>query len=186
MALATCLVLLGAVLMFSLALANIVTQSEKSARAERDRHLALQTAEAALLDAEREIRSSTDAKRKLFFANPGGSGHQGCGAADSPLRGLCLSLPGQQAFLETDLASDAVNRVVVPYGHYTKRQLPPNFSSVPVRLPQYLIEAVPHRTTGRAADDEAQPWLFRITAVGFGSTTGVQVVLQTTFRKEPT
>ncbi|UUZ49829.1 hypothetical protein LP420_06640 [Massilia sp. B-10] len=66
---------------------------ERSARAERDRMIALQAAEAALIDAERDIegaRRPAAARTALFAPGAAASFEEGCGAGPgNPALGLC-------------------------------------------------------------------------------------------------
>ncbi|MTV56543.1 PilX N-terminal domain-containing pilus assembly protein, partial [Pseudoduganella buxea] len=65
------LVMLVAVLLLAASAANVSMMGEKSARAERDRHIALQSAEDALMDAERDIEGAAGGpagRRALFGA----------------------------------------------------------------------------------------------------------------------
>ena len=190
MALVTCLALLAAVMILGSAAADMATQGERGARMDRDRHLAFQSAEAALRDAEREIEGndSLSAGRKAMFARPDQSGFiAGCGAGDAnPAQGLCLASARDPAWVSVDLADrQPGSSRSVAYGRFTGQRLTTGVSSLPARLPRYIIEALPFRFAGAAADSGRMSWSFRITAIGFGANAATRVVLQTVYRPEP-
>ena len=60
------LLMLVVVLLLGIAAAQIALQGEKSSRNDRDRQIAFQAAEAALLDAEMDIEQSPDAGLSLI------------------------------------------------------------------------------------------------------------------------
>jgi type IV pilus assembly protein PilX len=168
-ALATVLFLMVAVLMLSASSMRAALSAAKSARQERDRHVAQAAAEAALLDAERDIEGASgpaSPRTAIFAAADAGAFMDGCtGAAEHA--GLCrhVALPGMPAWQAADLAGDAS----VEYGRFSGRQMPAGAGQLPSRLPRYLIELLP--TPGA-------PPRYRITAIGFGADAATIVVLQ--------
>ncbi|WP_241672966.1 pilus assembly PilX family protein [Lacisediminimonas profundi] len=190
LALVICLVLLAAVMIFGAAAANIATEGEKGARAERDRQLAFHAAQAALRDAELDIEASPDParSRSIAFAQPGPATFiAGCGAGDDNLaQGLCQPADaGIPVWASVDLLDQGrATARTVAYGRFTGRTLATGLASLPARLPRYIIELLPYRLPGAAADGEGDSWLFRITAIGFGANPSTHVVLQSHYRRE--
>lgn len=188
LALVTCLCLLGAVMIFGVAAANLATQDERGARFERDRQLAFSAAEAALRDAERDIEgvpTQAAGRGHLFLAPADHVFIPGCQAGDThPAQGLCLPLDAAPAWERVDLADQAQSTArAVAYGRFTGQSLITGIASLPARRPRYIIEALPYRYPGEAADAGAHTWIFRITAIGFGANPATRVVLQTHYRK---
>jgi Tfp pilus assembly protein PilX len=175
-ALVTALCLMLCVMMIGVCAARTSLNAEKSARLERDRHLALQSAEAALADAEADIAGGTDptsARAALLASGSAASFVAGCGRAGASL-GLCAPAapPAPPAWQSVDLAGDAA----VPYGRFTGVAMPAGAGVLPARLPGYVIELVPFGAPGA---------LYRITAIGFGTRESTRVVLQSYYRKAP-
>lgn len=165
-ALITCMVLMVAALILGYAAVNAALADAHSSRQERDRHVALYAAEAALADAEREL-DATPPSSPRFAALQGAGFIAGCGKAGSDAHGLCTRVapPSWQVI---DLAgSDAA---LVLYGTYTLRDWPGV-----AQPPRYLIELIPMKAGyGR---------FYRVTALGFGQRTTTQVVLQSFYRQ---
>lgn len=174
-ALATVLFLMLAVLMMSASSMRAALSAAKSARYERDRQVALAAAEAALVDAERDIDGAAgpaSPRTAIFAAGDAGAFMDRCtGGAERS--GLCrLNGPaGVPAWQAADLAGD----LAVEYGRFTGRSMPTGAGLLPARPPRYLIELLPapapaplHGTAPR----------YRITAIGFGADAATVVVLQ--------
>lgn len=166
-ALATVLFLMLAVLMMSLSSTRAALSAAKAARSERDRHIAFAAAEAALLDAERDIDGAagpTSARSAIFAAHDAGAFMEHCtGRAERS--GLCRAEAAQDipVWQATDLAGERA----VEYGRFSGRALPTGAGLLPACLPRYLIELLPG----------SQP-RYRITAIGFGADAATVVVLQ--------
>jgi type IV pilus assembly protein PilX len=177
-ALLSALSLLLAVLIVAVSAARSAASGEKAARQERDRHIALQAAEAALGDAERDIEGGADPAYARAAAIADGSGFvDGCGT-DGVNRGLCTraaSAPAP-AWQAADLAAD--DGPAVAYGSFTGAAMPVGSGVLPARLPRYIIELMPlgGSQAGR---------FYRITAAGFGSRATTLVVVQSFYRKAP-
>lgn len=176
-ALIVALMMLVAVLAIGMTAAQVSLQGEKAARNERDRQIAFQAAEAALLDAETDIESGT---RAHLFAHDSMAGFvAGCGSAGESL-GLCLR--GDQAvpvWQSVDFLQEQGPSVA--YGSFTGQVLPVGSGSLPVRVPRYIVEVMPYTAPGGGADEVT--YFYRITAIGFGTQLSTQVVLQTFYRK---
>lgn len=161
--------------------------AERSARGERDRQLALQAAEAALDDAERDIEGGSNpaSKRAALFAPGSSEGFiQGCGAGrDNPGLGLCLRMaePAAPAWQSAALADDG-NASTVEYGRFTGAAMPVGKGTLPARLPRYIIELMPYARAGHDAGKRTGNF-YRITAIGFGASDTTRVVLQVFYLK---
>lgn len=184
-ALLTALFVLVAVLIIGVSAAQAALNAEKSARNERDRHIAFQSAEAGLLDAERDIEGGADpgSARAALFAGGSALGFaEGCGRGQGNANlGLCAYVPVAPAWQAAELA-DADGAATTPYGKFTGAVLPIGGGALPARAPRYVIELMP---LVRAGDDAGQraDKLYRITAIGFGVRANTQVVLQEFYRK---
>ncbi|RQO33665.1 pilus assembly protein [Herminiimonas sp. KBW02] len=165
----TVLVMLLLILMLGLAAAQIALQSEKAARNDRDRHIAFQAAEAALLDAEITIEHSPDAanSRRHIFARQSE---------------LDFPLPDQEE------CASAANYVypglcdTVPYGRFTGNQFVTGVAALPVVAPRYAIELILDQKVSLLTGKPA--YFYRITAIGYGARVSTQVVLQSVYRKQ--
>ena len=130
-ALLMALFVLVAVMIIGVAAAQTALNAEKSARNERDRHIAFQAAEAALTDAERDIEGGADpaSARAALFATGSALGFvQGCGHGPASANlGLCsfapAPLPAAWQLAELD-APDGAGSAVTPYGKFTGAMLP--------------------------------------------------------------
>jgi type IV pilus assembly protein PilX len=173
-ALVCALVLMLATMLVGVSICRTVFAAIASSRAEAERGIAREAAEAALRDAERDI-AGADAVRATLFLEPGAASFiEGCGRGGNS-RGLCraTSPPPWQTL---DLA-EAGNPALVPYGYYTGAAMGTGTGLLTARLPAYLIEKIaPPGAT------EAMGGFFRITAIGFGSRAMTRVVLQSDYR----
>lgn len=182
-ALLTALCVLVAVLVIGVSAAQMALNAEKSARNERDRHIALQAAEAGLLDAERDIEGGADpgsSRAALFGAGSALGFAEGCGRDNANL-GLCMYVPMAPAWQAVDLAA-ADGAATTPYGKFTGAVLPAGAGSLPARAPRYIIELMPLVRGGEDAGQRTDN-LYRITVIGFGIRANTQVVLQEFYRR---
>lgn len=183
-ALLTALFVLLAVLIIGVSAAQTALNAEKSARNERDRHIAFQGAEAGLLDAERDIEGGADpasARAALFGAGSALGFADGCGrGSDNVNLGLCVYTPQAPAWQAAELAQPG--GAVTPYGKFTGAALPVGGGTLPASAPRYIIELMPLVRAGEDAGRRATN-LYRITAIGFGVRPTTQVVLQEFYRK---
>lgn len=185
------LIILIAVSLIGISTAHIALLGEKSSRNDRDRKVAFQAAEAALLDAETDISQSPDQgnSRSMLFAADRTEGFvEGCSiGADSPYLGLCRQGGDSEvaAWLSVDFLDDSAKTTrTVPYGMFTGRPFETGQGMSPSRTPRYIIELMPYVAAGENAEIEHRSYLYRITAVGFGAKEGTRVMLQTVYRKE--
>jgi len=171
-ALLTAMVLMLAVLMTGLAGARTALYGARAAAHERDRLLALQMAEAALADAERDIEggASPGSARALALATGLPSAFAEACAGGTPYDGLCTVEDDIEEHAQRLAAGDGP---AVRFGSFTGRQLPGN-EGLSADDPRYLIERVPAAGTDH---------LYRISALGFGVMPSTQAAVQAYYRK---
>ena len=169
-----------ALMIVSVSATRAALHAEKAARGERDHRIALQAAEAALADAERDIEGGMDPeslRAAMFAAGVADTFPEGCGSgAGNPALGLCklLAPPRKPVWLTLRLAGVSA---AVDYGTFTGASMPVGKPALPVRLPRYIIEPLLYTRAGLNAS-VPQNSFFRITAIGFGTQASTQVVLQ--------
>lgn len=135
-ALISCVLILMAVLLLGLTAQQLVRESAAVGTNALDRQLAMQAAEAALMDAEQDI-------------------------------------------LQTRDATIATEQPALVYGSVTGNFFASGGRLQAAQLPTYAFSMLPLAQQ----DGSAVRYFFRITAVGVGSRTTTQVVLQTDFLK---
>lgn len=190
------LIMLVALLSIGSASTMFALFSERSARNDRDRQIAFQAAEAALLDAKSDMIGPNDAvsgtKRVCRFDSKAPAEFiSGCGTGAST--GMCLddASPGNawkavKGLLLTETGTGNTNKTV-QYGQFTGRALASSqygAGGLPARPPRYVIEPVRYLGTGAKEDavgSDEYAWL--VTAVGFGFRAETQVMLQGLFYK---
>lgn len=178
------LIILGILSLLGVAATQMTLTTERSSRFDRDWQIAYQAAEAALLDAEFDIRGpNTSANKRVSqFQNTSVLGFTaGCGNTATD-RGLCLpSTSGKDVWYTVDFTDTSANAKTVQFGEYTGRVLDHGTTGVrPTRAPRYIIEAIPDNQPGFSTARV----MYRVTAMGFGPRDDVQAVLQMFFRKE--
>lgn len=183
------LLMLVAVLLLGISVAQIALQGEKASRNDRDRQIAFQAAEAALMDAEMDIENSaaSNSRSALFSENPVLTNFiDGCNAGDGNANlGLCMpASPGTKAVWQSiDFTDDnATSTKSVPFGKFTGQTLQTGSGLLPSKPPRYIIEVLNYRAAGEDASS-AGSYFYRITATGFGARETTQSVLQTFYRK---
>jgi len=185
-ALLMCLLVMAVALMLGLSGARIALQEERAARNDRDRKTAFQAAEAALLDAQRDIEQpASTGPRAALLASAAPVLPAGCGAgAANALLGLCAGRAGAPAWLVVDFRDEAEATMrSAPYGRFTGLAMPLGGGALPARPPRYLIEAYPDRRAGSGADLAGAGTLYHISAVGFGAQQETQVLLQAWYQR---
>jgi type IV pilus assembly protein PilX len=174
---------------------QIALMGERSTRYDRDYLIATQAAEAALMDAEFDIRGpNTNSKSRVLNFTPDNTGVfiTGCGAGPAgatSAQGLCLppSDSDKPVWATVDFLDDSASAKTVEFGAFTGRVFQAGSSGIqPERAPRYIIEVVDDFGKGGNASASAtpRPKMYRITAIGFGPRKEIQVVMQTAFRKE--
>ena len=171
--------------------AQIALQSERTARYDRDYLVASQAAEAALIDAEFDIRGpNTYASSRTAEFRPENAGIfvPGC-SSSATTRGLCdrSDAAVKPVWATVDFLETGTSARTVALGDFTGRSFDAGGGIRPVRRPRYIIELVPDEAPGgdgafRINSPPAQ--MYRVTAMGFGPRLDVQVVTQMVFRKE--
>lgn len=182
----TTLILLVIVTVLGLAASQMALLSERSTRFDRDLQLAFQSAEAALIDAEFDIRgpNTSSKSRVATFASNSLIGFvDGCNTGLE--RGKCqVAAPGQKpAWYAVDFTDVSVNAKTAQFGEFTERTMSTGTTGVrPELAPRYIIEPIPDLTPGASAT--SLKVLYRVTAMGFGPRKETQAVVQMIFRKE--
>ena len=175
------LVLLVIATLLGVAAAQLVLMSERSSRYDRDRLIAFQAAEAALLDAEFDIRGPGSIRSGIFSPTASTGFEDGC-STNSNTRGMCLPTSASAPPLWSTIDFTDTQRTV-EMGDYTGRRYASGGDGVqPELAPRYLIELIPDPTPGGNLGVPRN--LYRVTAVGFGPRRDTQVMLQMFFRKE--
>lgn len=183
------LLLLVVVTVLGVGAAQLSLVNERSARNDRDNEIALQAAEAALVDAELDILGPNPnaASRLCLFNNKDVAPFvEGCGSNAN--LGLCASnAPGTTpAWMKADLSPSSTTSVA--YGTFTGQKYVVGKGATPAALPRYIVEVI--RNNGgwqvnrleNAGSGNATN-IFRVTAVGFGVDADTQVALQTNLYK---
>jgi len=140
------------------------TLEERMAGNARDRDIALQAAEAALRDAERDLTNTSSSFRVVSLAAFPAAGSTNCVAA------LCA----ESAPMSTNI-SDPVKSAF--YGQFTGELA----MDGPAQLPRYMIELLNTVPTGIVVPPPTAPLVtrnFRITARGVGKNTNTVVIVQ--------
>jgi type IV pilus assembly protein PilX len=200
------LMMLIVIIILGISGSQMAINEERGARADRDRQIAFQAAEAALKDAEQEIYGSTSAPcdqpglpTSTRMRSPPG-GPKTCfseawslgflpGCTASPNAGLCATSNATPIYLDANVkfAADAKgsgNNHTVAYGTFTGKvfasQSVLGNTSLPISAypPRYVIELVPKDVAYTSATEIPNPKMFRVTAVGFGANANTQVMLQ--------
>lgn len=166
--------------------AQIAIMSERGARNDRDQQIAWQAAEAALVDAEFDMRDPAPAtsRQSLFDAKNQVAFFSGCGTAASVAGGnslgLCaLNSAGKPAWLAVDFTTINAAATTTALGAFTGRSFASGGLGIqPAQLPRYVIEVLPD-----PVGDASNPKLiYRVTAMGFGPRKDIQAVLQMIYR----
>ncbi len=173
-------------MLMGLSAVRTALNAERSARGDRDRHMALQSAEAALEDAERDIEGgSNPASARAALFGPGSSEGfaPGCGGgAGNPALGLCMRMPVTDTPLWQRVDLAGAGGPSVQLGQFTGASMPHGGGALPARLPRYVIELMPFAMAGHDASKRAGNF-YRITAIGFGARDTTCVVLQSYYLK---
>lgn len=178
------LIILGILSLLGVAATHMTLLTERSSRFDRDWQIAYQSAEAALLDAEFDIRGpNTSVKKRVdLFQNNSVLGFTaGCGNTTSD-RGLCLpTTAGKAVWYQVDFLDRTADARTVEFGEFTGRTLDFGDKGIrPARMPRYIIEVIPDMQPGFGTTR----FMYRVTAMGFGPREDTQAVVQMFFRKE--
>lgn len=180
------MILLVVVGLLGIAASQMTLLAEKTTRFDRDQQIAFQAAEAALLDAEFDMRGSdvVVGSRENSFSSKDTVGFtDGCGTGLD--QGKCTpSVEGSKpVWYSVDFTDTSSNAKTVPYGAFTSRSYSVGSAGARSEIaPRYIIEAI--RDVSPGASVSSQVTLFRVTAMGFGPRKETQAVVQMIFRKE--
>lgn len=191
------LCMLVVMLLLGVSAAQLALQGARSSRAERDRHIAFQAAEEALMDAQIDIEGRPGAPGRSAAFDSAASFASDCAAvaragAGGAQAGLCLPAASGDPALWRQLALDADGAdaagALVDYGRFTGAAMASGAGTLPSRRPRYLVELLPaqlpgQEVAGAAGEAGDGGYLYRITAIGFGAQANTEVVLQTYYRK---
>lgn len=181
------LIVLIVVSLLGVSASQMVLLSERSTRFDRDYQIAYQGAEAALMDAEFDIRGpNADANNRVAEFSPQSNlgFTEGCGSSGKA-RGLCLpAAPGaKEVWYTVDFTDETSGAKATTFGEFTGRSLDIGGTGArPSVKPHYIIEAIEDRTPGTEVGK--LNILHRVTAMGFGPRTETIAVVQMIFRKE--
>ncbi|RZT41395.1 pilus assembly PilX family protein [Cupriavidus agavae] len=188
-ALITAVIMLLVITLLALAGARAALDTKRSTRNARDFEIAFQAAEAALRDAEIDIKRGSRAAR--FNPEKPEGFTVGCGTSkdkDTPTLGLCDT----SATWTTSNIWDTVNWTAtvgpntVEYGTFTGLDFPTGTGLTPARKPRYLIELFQNKVNGEnASQGEAPPtYIYRVTALGFGPNDTTRAMVQMYYLKD--
>ncbi len=187
-ALVVVMMILLVVIVLGVGGAQIALMSERTARYDRDYLIASQAAEAALMDAEFDIRgpnTATNSRTAQFAQGNDGIFVSGCSSSTNT-RGLCLPYAdtAKPVWARVDFLDTSTSAPTVEFGQFTARSFDAGSGIRPARRPRYIIELIDDQSLGNNAAGGQVPKMYRVTAMGFGPRVDVQVVLQMVFRKE--
>jgi type IV pilus assembly protein PilX len=173
--------------------AQIALMGERGARNDRDTQLAWQSAEAALVDAEFDIRGTATTPARSVTTFGMGSGSQvdpnlfltDCGGPGSQ-QGLCNALLAapttKPAWLTVDFTTTGSSAKSVALGTFTGRTFASGVTGAqPAKAPRYVVEAL-QDPIGRDRSSPVIQYVYRVTAMGFGPRADIQSVVQMIYR----
>jgi type IV pilus assembly protein PilX len=199
------LMMLIVIIILGISGAQMAINEERGSRADRDRQIAFQAAEAAIKDAEQEIYGSSSPSCNVgtitvsrmrqaagvCFSEGFNLGYTlGCGTGSNA--GLC-SQTDTPIYLDPNVqfvadAKGSGNGHTVAYGTFTGKNYGSQVtlgSTLPVSAypPRYVIEMIIKNTSLNGTSETpggSYPHMWRVTAMGFGANPNTQVVLQGT------
>ena len=184
------MIILTVVSILGIAGIQISSLGEKSARNDRDLQIAWQSAEAAMLDAELDVMSSSNPARSALFGSDTSAFVAGCGQG-AVTAGLCALLPAtgiKPSWLTVDFTETGSSAHTAEFGQFTGRQFSAGaVGTQPVRPPRYVLEPIIDTNSGksdarnRSATEKSIS--YRVTAMGFGPRQEIQAVIQGIIRR---
>ena len=164
--------------------ARITLSDERSARNDRDRQIAFQSAEMALNDAELDIMDPTTSRGCKFGTNTLVAG-EGC-SADADARGLCgpkPSLGDTPLYKNLNWEDTTASRAYVNYGEFTNRDgaLQVGTVGAPSKAPKYIVLQTTMPVLVPFNDGKQQfetTNAYRVYALGYGASKETQVMLE--------
>lgn len=182
------LIMLSVIFVISIISARLSLFSERSSRNDRDRQIAFQSAEAALLDAELDMlgpNSAASSRVCDFDSLKPAAFYVGCGTGAKT--GMCraTTTPSEAwrevlALYSSEAGTVATNKTV-QLGQFTGQSFAQGSGGLPSKPARYTIEAVRYAGTGSAGDSVgggSADYAFLVTAMGFGLRPETQVLLQ--------
>jgi type IV pilus assembly protein PilX len=163
-ALVIALLMLIVLLMLGIAAVHIGLQSEKMSRNRRDRQVAWQAAEAALLDAEYDVGSPNSPRYVLF--------------GEMVWRESTAGKSGKPGRSDTPGTSGATE---VIYGSHSGHIMQTGAGALSSQAPRYLIQILPRARDQPPTDLSRR---YRISALGFGPDPHTRVLLQSIYRRQ--
>ena len=188
-ALVVVLLVLMVVMVTGIASARVAMLGEQTARSDRDAQIAFEAAEAAIVDAEDDIRNRGTAgcatlRGNTKFQNPDPFAMPpGTCLATAADRGICAPAVGKPTWAAMDFLAEGANAPTVRFGEFTCRSFDAGGGVKPARPPRYLIEVTVDSSGGGSASGKPT-FMYRITAMGFGPRLETRAVVQVEFRKE--
>ena len=182
------MVLLVVIAGLGFAAVQISLMGERSARNDRDYQVAWQGSEAALMDAEFDMRgpnSYGSARMGSFATNNITDFVANCGASGNA-KGLCMpAVTGKPVWLTVNFTDTSSSAPTTEFGAFTGRSFASGSNGImPRRKPRYVIEAIPDTAVhGDASIGAPAKYVYRVTAMGFGPRDDIQAVTQMIFRK---
>lgn len=170
--------------------ARLALLGEMSARHDRDTQIAFEAAEAAVMDAERDIdREGTLNCASLRPQIDRSLVPEGSCLTSTTERGLCgpaTSATAKPTWASVDFLDNSATAPTVQYGSFTCRAFASGAGIKPARPPRYLIEWDIDKTPGFSTGDDntPPPPLYRITAMGFGPSLDTRAVIQVEYRSK--
>ena len=170
---------------------QIAMMGERGARNDRDMQVALQAAEAALIDAEDDIFTPGGSTRRSIFSPTVNvtAFADDCGGGGNNV-GLCNpTTSGKPVWLTVDFTDTTKTTGL---GQFTGRSLTnanpsnPSSSSLPsgvqpFQAPRYIIEWIPDPLNA-SVTTPTPSYVYRVTAMGFGPRRDIQAVVQMIYR----
>ena len=183
------LIVLTIVSLLGVAGMQISMMSERGARNDRDRQIAWQAAEAALIDAEFDIfgpGNPNPERRKIFSNGTNDDAYfsEGCGTTGDNI-GLCkLVGVGKPVWLTVDFTDTSASAPTTKFGQYTGRTFQFGSTGIqPALPPRYVIEPVEDPTGRQGINNSGKDYIYRVTAMGFGPRKDIQAVIQMIYKK---
>lgn len=162
--------------------ARITLSDERSARNDRDRQIAFQSAEMALNDAELDIMDPLTERGCKFGTSTLVAG-EGC-SANADARGLCgpkPSLGDKPLYKDLNWEDTTATRAYVNYGEFTNRDgaLQVGTVGAPSKAPKYiLLQTTVYVPFDGGGQQYTSDTAYRVYALGYGASKDTQVMLE--------
>lgn len=166
--------------------AQISMLSSQATRYQRDYMVAYEAAQAGIIDAIMDIEAGS--RHGIFSPGNDIMFVSGCGGSGNSL-GLCAYDDASSSLSAAFTADFRGGSNTVSYGSFTGNSFMTGATGLkPVRPPRYIIEALNDYAgqTGQSAvtpGGKPEPYIYRITAMGFGPRDSVYSVIQADYYK---